>query len=482
MMNPNTKMDLRVHYFRHDCFASNSSSTHSMLLIASHMVGKIKDRLHSGADQGAYGWENFVLASTEQKIRYLIAQLVSRFRGSPENMEVIARHFQQYYGGKEAFFEKIDSCFENYVDHQSVMKIGDTLTDDLVQQLLNLFTDPRIVICGGNDNDDGNPSIPPHNQEIPILTEDTSFGLRMDGKYIVMFDRNHGSKVRISLGSDAPEYTKSTYPELVDLKITDWCDAGCKFCYQGSTPKGKHASLKTIERILDMLVEMSVFEVAIGGGEPTAHPDFAKILKMITERGMIPNFTTYSMKWVDDADIFEAVHECCRGIGVSCLNVSDVEKANNLYRKTFSYNVSRPKVTAHHVFGSVPMQKTVEIIEAASRFYIPLLLLGFKETGFGKTYRRHDDDVTAAPMLKLCLENQGHMGGLMGDTAFVDNHPEIIKMLDIANVLIASPEGKFSCYVDACAMKMAASSYVDPDTMDDLPTTLEAFVATYAKY
>ncbi len=40
-----------------------------------------------------------------------------------------------------------------------------------------------------------------------------------------------------------------------------------------------------------------------GGGEPTSHPDFAELMKVSYDMGIVPNYTTNGM-WVDsDAKI-----------------------------------------------------------------------------------------------------------------------------------------------------------------------------------
>ena len=116
---------------------------------------------------------------------------------------------------------------------------------------------------------------------------------RYDSPHWVVFNRGTGAKVRLTFTTCPPgpyqdnpvtedtlkarkflkgpqvEVTKAAAPELVDIKITDYCPFGCKYCYQGSTAKGTHAKTDTINTLSYALGRMHVFEVALGGGEPT---------------------------------------------------------------------------------------------------------------------------------------------------------------------------------------------------------------------
>ena len=83
----------------------------------------------------------------------------------------------------------------------------------------------------------------------------------------------------------------SPVPETIDVSITDWCNFGCSYCYQSSTKNRKHAGKNLIDQIFDSLSD-APYQIAIGGGEPTAHPDFPEILANVRQRGSVPNYTT----------------------------------------------------------------------------------------------------------------------------------------------------------------------------------------------
>ena len=82
--------------------------------------------------------------------------------------------------------------------------------------------------------------------------------VRRDKNAISLFDRSNGTKVRFAIGP----YTKAKRPELVDIKITDFCPAMCPACYMGSTPSGEHSSMENMDNVIYELSKARVQEVA----------------------------------------------------------------------------------------------------------------------------------------------------------------------------------------------------------------------------
>ena len=75
------------------------------------------------------------------------------------------------------------------------------------------------------------------------------------------------------------EKANPIYPNSMDIKITDYCDAGCKWCHEKSTINGKHADL---EYLLDFLQELPKgTELAIGGVILLIIPDLFHFLKLV---------------------------------------------------------------------------------------------------------------------------------------------------------------------------------------------------------
>lgn len=134
----------------------------------------------------------------------------------------------------------------------------------------------------------------------------------------------NGKTVRIAIDPSKP-ITKLEYPEFYDVKITDQCDGGCPYCYMDSKPEDPHAK-DIIPKIHSFFGNMTKnqlpFQVAIGGGEPTSHPDFAACLKTFAQYNIVPNYTTNGMfieKPVKEVGkIMDNTARLCGGVAVSC--------------------------------------------------------------------------------------------------------------------------------------------------------------------
>lgn len=106
----------------------------------------------------------------------------------------------------------------------------------------------------------------------------------------------------------------SPVPETVDVSITDKCHFGCPYCYQDSKPDLPHAPKELVETILKGF-DQPPYQMAIGGGEPTLHPDFPYILKTCRELGTVPNYTTAGDKI--SQRIIKATNEVCGGVAMT---------------------------------------------------------------------------------------------------------------------------------------------------------------------
>ncbi len=470
---------MKVHNVRFG-FATNSSSSHSIIVLRpGHTVDELAN--DDGGRAGAYefGWEIFRLTEVEEKTRYVVAQFVSNVRMSGLDFPAIQKLIEDIFGvhisrseyGSDLKWPDIS------IDHQSALSVPSEEID-FWRGFHKYVQRPDIVILGGNDNG-GEPEddyVPIPHDKVEWFDEIVdrgrkTFRIRYDNGRVVFFNSTNGTKTRISFDSNE-EYTKASTPELVDLHITSYCPFGCSFCYQSSTKKGIHADKKQIFKIIRQLKKLGVFEIAIGGGEPTMHPDFAEILRYTRKQGIIPNFTTFSTAWLADQTILTAVADTVGGIGVSIHNLKDLNKFRKIQTTVLAKSARRlntPKTMAQHVLGSLPVTETAELFKTCIDNYIPLLVLGYKDVGFGSRVAP-EDHASFPTILKLILEDADKWCQISVDTAILQQFPDLLKVLDVSPVLATSEEGKFSCYIDAVNGQMGPSSYC-PGQMGPLPPT-----------
>jgi len=120
-----------------------------------------------------------------------------------------------------------------------------------------------------------------------------------------------GTKIREFDGKPMP-----AHPESMDVKITNYCDGGCRWCHEKSSTTGKHADLN---RLLDVIKDLPAgVEIAIGGGNPLSHPDLLPFLRELKTRGLVPNMTVNQKHFKPyAAEIRTLLEGLIYGLGVS---------------------------------------------------------------------------------------------------------------------------------------------------------------------
>jgi hypothetical protein len=83
---------------------------------------------------------------------------------------------------------------------------------------------------------------------------------------------------------------RSEHLRLASVEITRRCNNHCAYCDQ---PKAEQdLPLSRFTELLDELVDEGVEAVALGGGEPTLHPELFALLEEIRRRGLRAGLTT----------------------------------------------------------------------------------------------------------------------------------------------------------------------------------------------
>lgn len=470
-------------------FATNSSSSHSIVMLSPG------DQIQSDEhERFNYGWEHFTLADPESKTAYFAIQLKHALESKGIPPAVSADLINSWLGTDYAQ-EDLES---GGVDHQSIWGLfhGKLGTDEhFVKQYHEWLKQDNVVILGGNDNSDGQ-APPPGSYENSQTHLANMWGerlrVRRDGAYWCLFDpQNTGNKIRFSFDHSAPPYMKSVTPELADVRLTNYCSYGCAWCYQGSTKQGKHAEWSHVKQVLQALSELDVFEVAFGGGEPTHYPHFVDAIRTAAELNITPNFTTFGVDWLKNDYILDAVKTHVSAVGVSVHSAKDLNKVSRIQQaldQNRSYNDRRVHVTAQHVVGSADLAITAQILEQSWQQGIDMLLLGYKQVGFGAHLTPHDmTGVDTLLRLQMdCMEKphwNSKFRSLGVDTAFVQQFEPVLEALQIPHVLVTNTEGAFSMYVDCVDMQQGPSSYM-PDHMEplDMQNVTRSIQEAYARW
>lgn len=457
-------------------FATNSSSSHSIVWL--NDVSNVSDDYYPGE----FGWDFFTLASRKSKSSYLASLLKNqlyRTVGEQFATQIAAEMFE------------VDEDAVGSVDHQSVWGFpvewfGNKPDVKFIREFREYFCQDGIVVLGGNDNTDMvHDLLALSSGHVDLSYSGSNRVTRKDSKYghWSLFSRKTGAKIRFSMEKDAPEPSKSYAPELVDVKITDQCPfvtAPCaKYCYQASGPEGTHASIVRIESIAKALADLKVFEVALGGGETTAHPQFAEILGIFRSYGIVPNFTTRNPQALANPKIRKAVDEHAGRFAVSVNTASDVQRLREVCEKV---DMKPSRMNVQYVMGSTSeedfnaMFEETQKGEWADRFSVTLL--GYKTTGKGLSFERQEMSESA---LRRILKDHYRISI---DTVLADQLRPLLQELGVSNVLYHTKEGAFSAYIDAVKNQFGPSSFCAKDEMRPLSetTSSDEIVELFAKF
>jgi hypothetical protein len=485
---------LKIHNIRYG-HATNSSSSHSVIVLGRGLRSD-DDSLPKGSSvhDGGYGWEHFLLKTVEQKDRYLLVQLWAGLRRNEIPEDFAKAIILDFLGvDVDALKEDENDPFDvtdGYVDHQSQWDFNpEMLTKDFVQDLRRFLHRDDVVVRGGNDNDDEYLSVPgksfnPLDSRREVGRDKTR--LLKDGDYWVFYNAENGFKTRFSFGADTPEYTKASRPELVDLKITNFCPYAAtspcgEFCYEGSNAKGKHADINYIRQLGSMFNSLGVLEVSMGGGALEYHPGIVDIINTLRYSNLTVNITILNTKGlVKNEKLVKTIKDSVSGVGVSCHDLESVANVVEVQDLLLGPDATKWKwqsenpgkcwinVMAHVVVGSAPLAEMLNVVRALAEKKIPILLLGYKNVGEGASFKPWPiDSIALAQGIKKICEK--HYLTLSVDTLFLEQHGRTITALKVPTVLTTSPEGKFSCYVDAVEQTVSPSSYIPRDQMEPMP-------------
>jgi hypothetical protein len=186
--------------------------------------------------------------------------------------------------------------------------------------------------------------------------------------------------VKMSLFSDGTkihewpdgEIAQPTMPSSIDIKISNYCDAGCAYCHEMSTEEGKHGNLLGGMLLLSQLNRGT--EIAIGGGNPLAHPELKHFLAGLKSIDIVANMTVnqFHLKPYRQT-LYDYISEgLINGLGISYLGISNLLSE---FIEDYEHTV------VHMIIGVHTPQQYQELKK--KRPYAKILLLGYKVVGRG---------------------------------------------------------------------------------------------------
>ena len=295
-------------------------------------------------------------------------------------------------------------------------------------------------------------------------------GTYVNGNTIVVIYED-GTKIRYVKDGEEPQ---PEFPESMDVKITNRCNAGCIMCAESSTKDGDHANLD--DPLFDTIRPYT--ELAIGGGDPFEHPDLLLFLRHMKAKRVICNITVnqkHFLKYYEELEDFGTLG-LIHGVGVSIPDYIE----DGVLEKLKSFK--NPNVVVHTIAGYTPIETYIKL--AGNN--VNLLVLGFKYKGRGLIYG----------------EEFNHLRGILtrsnalADYLFLMHNADRFKAVAFDNLAVSQllvrdrvgeeqyeklymgDDGDFTMYLDMVKHQYAKSSthtphWIDAESVDELFANLK---------
>ena len=268
----------------------------------------------------------------------------------------------------------------------------------------------------------------------------------------------------VTIGDDGTKIRETEYDEFIpefaencDCKITDKCDGGCKWCYEGCTPSGKHGNILGA-KFLDSLHPFT--ELAINGNDLT-HPDLISFLQKLKEKKVIANITVNQKHFERKQDFIRNLvdQKLVWGLGVSL-----VEATPEFLELIKQY----PNAVIHTINGILSPTD----IEKLSYKGLKLLILGYKYMRRGADW--YDEEFESIKARQQWLKD--NLDDIVSRFKVVSFDNLALEQLDVKkhltkeewNEFYMGDDGGFTFYIDLVENKFSKNSIAPAEARFDL--------------
>lgn len=293
-------------------------------------------------------------------------------------------------------------------------------------------------------------------------------GIEVIGRYkngnynVTIF--SDGTKIR---ETDEDDFI-SAYPENIDIKVSDYCDMGCPMCHENSTVNGKHGNILNADFINTL---HPYTELAIGGGNPLAHPDLIPFLEKLRERNIIPNLTINQRHFEKDQQLVRKLvdDKLIYGIGVSLM-----EAASDFVNLIKQYDNA-----VIHTINGILTAKQIDVLKNNN---LKILILGYKIFRRGVDFFNTASDTIINN--QLWLDNA--LPEIVQQFKAVSFDNLAIEQLNVKqlmseeewNEFYMGDDGQYTMYIDMVNKKFAKNSIAKTrydllDNIDDMFTIVK---------
>ncbi|UCG13397.1 MAG: radical SAM protein [Deltaproteobacteria bacterium] len=207
-------------------------------------------------------------------------------------------------------------------------------------------------------------------------------------------------------------------PTEVHLATTEACPVQCRHCYM-SAKEGETGELTTekLKAALEVLAEMGVFHVALGGGEALVRSDLFEIATYTRELGMVPNLTVsgalMTAQIAQQMKLFGQINVSVDGVGLRYGVFRSQDRFDDAHRAIKMLLDAGVSTGINCVVGRRNFDGIPELFQYAKEHGLnEIEFLRFKPVGRGsKSYllerTTYEQNLSLLPMLSKLSERHG---------------------------------------------------------------------------
>lgn len=259
----------------------------------------------------------------------------------------------------------------------------------------------------------------------------------LNGNYVVRLYED-GTKIK----DTKDDKFVASFPDSMDVKITNYCDLNCPMCHEMSNTLGKEGDLNS--EFFSSLKKG--VELAIGGGNPLSHKDLMPFLKRMKDKGIICNLTINEKHLLKNKELINNLikDKLIYGLGISL---------NEINEETIEF-AKVNKNTVFHIINGI-----FSDFDKIANKGLKILILGYKKFGRGKTYFNEVVE-------KRMKETKDLLPSLLNKFKCISFDNLALDQLDVKNLIsekewesmYMGDDGEASMYIDLVESKFARSS------------------------
>lgn len=267
-----------------------------------------------------------------------------------------------------------------------------------------------------------------------------------NGNYTVTLFLTDGTMLRYSL-DDA---LVPSFPDSMDIKITNSCSLNCRYCHEKSTKHGQHGDILS-DSFIDKLHPYT--QLALGGGNVLEHPDFVPFLKKCKELKLVPSVTVNQIHFMQQHKFLKQLvdEKLIYGLGISFHHAD----------KNFLPMLRDFPNAVIHTIAGVTKYRDYEFLSDNG---LKILILGYKK--FGRGIQAYQESRLLTDSLILHLEE--FLPQMVREKWFnsISFDNLALEQLDVKNLVpqdkwdmfYMGDEGSSTMYVDMVNREFAANS------------------------